>query len=63
MKSNHCNGCRTIRCILDNTNGECICTLCIVKSMCQNGCEKYMMRGLFLKKLKHERRLKIDKSI
>jgi len=39
---NHCDGC--VGCVFVdfvNNDGACPCTLCIIKAMCDDPCEKY----------------------
>lgn len=53
MNHNNCDGCFTyppnidpddIGCahVPDNTNGECPCTRCIIKMMCEEPCHDYL---------------------
>jgi hypothetical protein len=39
---NYCRGCISLICFIgDNVNGECPCTNCLIKMICDDQCEEY----------------------
>jgi len=54
MKDNHCDGCTssdTCVYLYVNIDGICACSLCIIKSMCKDPCEEYIIIMSELRKL------------